>query len=95
LPIYLPCFDAVGWKAGRGRASSLQKLSGEVVSWLSVCSEVQVICKWSSWCHSYPIISCSSKIQNGFWCRLTQAVLEKRPLNGCSSSCLCTYTSPS
>jgi len=30
-----------------------------------------------------PIISCFSKIQNGlpFWCRLTQAVLEKRPLN--------------
>jgi len=35
-----------------------------------------------------PIISCSSKIQNGspFWCRLTQVVLEKRQLNGCSSS---------
>ena len=35
-----------------------------------------------------PIISCSSKIQNGlpFWCRPTQIVLEKRPLNGCSSS---------
>jgi len=33
-----------------------------------------------------PIISCSSKIQNGlpFWCRLTQVVLEKRLLNGCS-----------
>jgi len=27
------------------------------------------------------------RIQNGllFWCRLTQVVLEKRPLNGCSS----------
>ena len=37
-------------------------------------------------CH--PIISCSSKIQNGlpFWCRLTQIVLEIRPLHGCSSS---------
>jgi len=35
-----------------------------------------------------PIISCSSKIHNGlpFWCWLTQVVLEKRPLNGCSSS---------
>jgi len=30
---------------------------------------------------------CSSKIQNGlpFWCRLTQVVLEKKLLNGCSS----------
>jgi len=49
-------------------------------------SEVQVICIWSSWCHCHPIISCSPKIQNGlpFWCRLTQVVLEKRPLNECS-----------
>jgi len=38
---------------------------------------------WSSSCHCRPIISCSSKIQNGlpFWCRLTQVVIEKRPLN--------------
>jgi len=30
-------------------------------------------------------VSCSSKIQIGlpFWYRLTQVVLEKRPLNGC------------
>jgi len=36
--------------------------------------------------HCHPIIPCSSKIQNGlpFWCRLTQVVLEKRPLNRCS-----------
>ena len=35
-----------------------------------------------------PIISCSSKMQNGlpFWCRLTKVVLEQRPLNGCSSA---------
>ena len=32
-----------------------------------------------------PIISCFSKFQNGlpFWCRLTQDVLEKRPLYVC------------
>jgi len=34
-------------------------------------------------------VSCSNKIQIGFtflvqWYRLTQVVLEKRPLNGCS-----------
>jgi len=47
-----------------------------------------MICVWSSWCHCNLIISCCSKIQNSlpFWCRLTQDVLEKRPLNGCSSS---------
>jgi len=55
-----------------------KNLSGEVLEWLSVWGEVQMISIWSSWCHCYPIISCSSKIQNGlpFWCHLTQAVLE-------------------
>jgi len=58
-----------------------------VLAWLSVWSNVQMICIWSSWRHCHPIISCSSKIQNGlpFWCRPTQVVQEKRPLNGCSS----------
>jgi len=65
-----------------------KKLIGKVLVWLSVLSEVQMICIWSSWCHCHPIISCSSTIQNGLpvWYRLTQVVLEKRPLNGCSSS---------
>jgi len=33
----------------------------------------------------YSIVSVFVKIDNGFafWCRLTQVVLEKRPLNGC------------
>jgi len=46
-----------------------------------------MICIWSSWCHCHLIISCSSKIQNSlpFWCQFTRVVLEKRPLNGCSS----------
>jgi len=61
-------------------------MSGEVLAWLSVWSEVQMICICSSWCHCHPIISCCSKVQNGlpFWCLLTQVVLEKRPLNGYS-----------
>jgi len=60
------------------------------MAWLSVWSEVQMSCMWSSWCHCQPIISCSSKIQNGlpFCCRLTQVVLEKRPLSGYNSSSL-------
>jgi len=35
-----------------------------------------------------PIISCSckSRLVLPFWYRITQAVLEKRPLNGCSTS---------
>jgi len=74
-----------------GRAYDLQKLSDRVLAWLSVWSVVQMICIWSSWCYCHPIISCFSKIQNGlpFWCRLTQVVLEKRPLNICVRVCVC------
>jgi len=75
------------WLGGR-KASGLQKLSDEALAWLSLWSEVQMICIWSSWCHCHchPIVSCSSKIQNGLplWCWLTQVVLEKQPLNRCS-----------
>jgi len=65
-----------------------KKLSGEVLAWLSVWSEMQMICIWSSFCRCHPVISCSSKIHNGlpFWYRLTEVVLEKRPLNKCSGS---------
>jgi len=50
-----------------------------------------MICIWSSWCQCHPVISCFIKIQNGlpFWYRITQVVLKKRPLNGCSSTCYC------
>jgi len=34
-----------------------------VLAWLSVWSEVQMICVPSSWCHCHPIISCFTKIQ--------------------------------
>jgi len=37
-----------------------KKLSGEVLAWLSVWSDVQMICIWST-CH--PVISCCIKIQ--------------------------------
>ena len=87
LPAHLPLiliivgsFSAltllVGWQEGH---PACKKLSGEIMAWSSVCSEVQMICTWSSWCHCHLIIFCSSKIQNGlpFWCRLTQVVLEK------------------
>jgi len=80
---------SVLWHSCLGGRNGIRpvKLSGEVLAWLFVWSEVQTICIWSSWCHCHPIISCS-KIQNGlpFWCGLNQVVLEKSPLNGCSSS---------
>jgi len=36
-----------------------------MLEWLSVWSEVRIICIWSSWCHCHPIISCFIRIQNG------------------------------
>ena len=40
----LKCFDAVGWAAGH---PACKKLSGGVLAWLSVWSEVQT-CIWST-----------------------------------------------
>jgi len=42
-----------------------KKLSDEVLVWLSVWSEVQMICIWSRWYHGHPIIACFIKIQIG------------------------------
>ena len=45
--------------------------------WRGYLSEM--ICILSSWCHCHPMMSCSSKIQNGlpFWCRLTRLSWKK------------------
>ena len=40
-------------------------LSDEVLAWLSVRSEEQMICIWSSWCYCHRIISSFIKIQIG------------------------------
>jgi len=50
--MYLQCFDAVGWLAGR--ASSLQKTEWWGAS-MDIClGEVQ-ICIWPSWCHCHSL----------------------------------------
>ena len=51
------------WLGIRKTAQTVKKLSDEVLAWLSVWSEMQMICIWSSWCHCRPIISCFIKIQ--------------------------------
>jgi len=51
-------------------------------------------CKWFA--HSPPdatatlssLASLKSRLVSPFWCRLTQVVLEERPLHGCLSVCL-------
>ena len=75
----------VGWQEGH---PTCKKLSGGLLAWLSVWSEVQT-CMWPSWCHchSLSLAPVKSRLVLPFWYRLTQVVLEKRPLNGCSSSC--------
>jgi len=42
VDVCLQCFDAVGWAAGRASGTAArEKLSGGVLVWLSVWSEVQ------------------------------------------------------
>jgi len=63
---------------------AFKKLSGGVLAWLSVWSEVQT-CISSSWCHchSLSLASVKSRLVLPFWYRLTRVVPDKRPLNGC------------
>ena len=42
------------WLGGRKGTRPVKKLSGGVLAWLSVCSEVQT-CIWPSWCMSAPL----------------------------------------
>ena len=72
------------WLGGRKGIRPVKKLSGGVLVWLSVCSEVQT-CIWPSWCHchSLSLASVKSRLVLPFWYWLTQTVPEKGPLNVC------------
>ena len=66
-----------------------KKLSGEVLAWLFVWSDVQSqICIWPSWCHchSLSLASVKSRLLLPFWYWLTWVVPDKGPLNGCVCS---------
>ena len=67
----------------------VKKQSGGALAWLSVWNEVQT-CIWPSGCHchSLSLAPVKSRLVFPFWYRLTQVVLEKRPLNGCAFSAL-------
>jgi len=61
-----------------------KKLSGGVLAWLSVWSEVQTCIRPSGFhCHSLSLASIKSRLVLPFWYRLTRVVLDKGPLNGC------------
>ena len=66
-----------------------KKLSGGVLAWLSVWSEV-LTCIWPSWCHchSLSLASVKSRLVLRFWYWLTRVVLDKGPLNWCVCVCL-------
>ena len=72
------------WLGGRKGIRPVKKLSGGVLAWLSVWSEVQT-CIWPSWCHCYSLslASVKSTLVLPFWYRLTRVVPDKGLLNGC------------
>ena len=81
------------WLGGGKGIRPVKKLSGGVLAWLSVWSEVQT-CTRPSWCHchSLSLASVKSRLVLPFWYRLTRVVLDKGPLNG--RVCRCWYRYP-
>jgi len=75
----------VGWQEGH---LACKKLSGGVLVWLSVWSEVHT-CTLPSWfhCRSLFLASVKSRLVLPFWYRLTRVVPDKWPLYGC----VCVY----
>ena len=80
-------FSALTLLVGRQEGHpACKKLSGGVLAWLSVWSEVQTCIRPSRChCHSLSLAPVKSRLVLSFWYRPTQVVLEKRRLNGCSS----------
>ena len=78
------------WLGSRKGIRPVKKLSGGVLAWLSVWSEVQT-CILPSWCHCYSpsLASIKSRLVLPFWYQLTRVVPDKRPLNGCV--CVCVF----
>jgi len=59
-------FNALTLLAGHQEGHPVcEKMSDEVLAWLSVRNEMQMICIWSRCSHCHPIISCFIKIQIG------------------------------
>jgi len=72
-------FSALMLLVGRQEGHpACKKLSGGVLAWLSVCSEVQT-CIWPSrcHCHSLSLVSVKSRLVLPLWYRLTRVVLKK------------------
>ena len=80
---YFPICSALTLLVGRQEGHpACRKLSGGVLTWLSVWSEVQT-CIWPSCCHchSLSLASVKSRLVLPFWYRLTWIVPDRGPLN--------------
>jgi len=66
------------WLGGRKGIQPVKKLSGGVLVWLFVWSEMQT-CIWPSWCHchSLSLASVKSRLVLPFWYQLTWVVPDK------------------
>ena len=87
-------FSALTLLVGRQEGHpACKKLSGGVLAWLSVWSDVQT-CMWPSWYHfhSLSLAPVKSRLVLPFWYRLTWVVPEKGPWNGCVCVCVCRST---
>ena len=90
-------FNAVTLLLGRQEEHpACRKLTDEVLMWLSVWNEVRIVCIWSSWCHCIPKPHHLLLHLNPDWFYFSgtcfQVVVEKRLLNGCSSSAFSALT---
>ena len=82
------CLQWCCWLGGRKGIRSVKELSGGVLAWLSVWSEVQT-CIWPSGCHchSLSLASVKSRLVFPFWYRLTRVVRDKGLSNVCVRVC--------
>ena len=85
-PFRLYHVPSVPWRCWLGGRKGIRpvKLSGWLLAWLSVWSQVQT-CIWPSWCHchSLSLASVKSRLVLPFWYQLTRVVPDKGPLNAC------------
>jgi len=74
---------SVLWHCWLGVRKSIRSVN---IEWcgVGVWSKVQIVCMWSSQSYCHP--KTPSSLVLPFWYWLTQVVLEKRLLHGCSSS---------
>jgi len=82
LFLFICILISVLWHCWLGVRKSIRpvKLSDDVLVWLSVWSEEQIVCIRSSWCHCHPktpsyLASFKSRLVLPFWYQLTQVVL--------------------